>query len=176
MRRHNTSANRCPTRRASWQEYACSPVLYKTGSRKSSPKLLSLFQLLNQFVRLVADGIHRTCTTSMTSVKPTCFSAPYTCSIVVLNCPRMDGQPIATTCSPLRILCNTSNTCEISKIAPNGHAFKALSAVDAPYFRRCALSSSHPLLMAFTGQTSFARYRNVNDGMIRDNSYGRYRN
>ena len=42
----------------------------------------------------------------------------YTCSIVVLNCPKIDGATMATTCSPLRMRCNTSNVCDISKMAP----------------------------------------------------------
>ena len=44
----------------------------------------------------------------------------------MLNCPRMDGATMATSFSPLRICCRTSNVCEISKIAPNGQAFRHL--------------------------------------------------
>src|SRR5699024_12328609 len=60
------------------------------------------------------------CATSIISVKPICLNAPYTCSIVVLNCPKIDGATMATTCSPLRMRCNTSNVCDISKMAPKG--------------------------------------------------------
>ena len=61
--------------------------------------------------------------TSMISVKPISLKAPYTCSIDVLNCPRIDGAMMATIFSPFLIRCNTSNVCEISKIAPNGQAW-----------------------------------------------------
>ena len=45
------------------------------------------------------------------------------CPIEVLNCPKIDGAMMANIFSPLRMRCNTSNVCEISKIAPNGQAF-----------------------------------------------------
>ena len=133
------------------------------GSRH---KLLSLFQLLNQFVRLVADGIHRTLRHLDDIRKAHLFQ----CAIHLFNSrlelPQNgrshDSHHLLTLTDSVQHVEHLRNLEDSSKWA----CVQALSAVDALTF----VDVLYPLLIladGFHGTSFLARYRNVNDGMIR---------
>lgn len=81
---------------------------------------LSLLNFLFEFRTFIADGFHGALRYFDHVLETDGLNRAIYFFRGALYCPRMAGATTATIFSPSRRRCSTSNTCEISKIAPNG--------------------------------------------------------